>query len=227
MVTESVVDNISPVPLAITSGALAADLLADSADLLDVAATLNIEFRRVVAELRRAPASPAPRVLDALTLLDGTRAALGRPRPGAPHGDDAPPFVWVSLVPTTRRSPRGRRAGGIRAGSTVRAGWLDGAAVQRLVAEARALGPETEIHVIVPLDSRDGTTARVRALCAGIAPGIKLTIDVQGEMRTSRGPSLRRTRWWGPSGRASRGARPEGRGFRAGTWVVLDPARAS
>ena len=57
MVTESVVDNISPVPLAITSGALAADLLADSADLLDVAATLNVEFRRVVAELRRAPGS--------------------------------------------------------------------------------------------------------------------------------------------------------------------------
>jgi len=227
MVTESVVDNISPVPLAITSGALAADLLADSADLLDVAATLNVEFRRVVAELRRAPASPAPRVLDALTFLAGTRAAPGRPRSGVPHGDDAPPFVWVHLVRTTRRPRHSRRAGGVPAGSTVRAGWLDAAAVQLLVAEAHALGPETEIHVIVPLDSRDGAAARVRALCAGVTPDITFTIDVQDETRTSRGPSLRRTRWWGPSGRASRDARPGGRGFRAGTWVVLDPARAS
>jgi hypothetical protein len=91
----------------------------------------------------------------------------------------------------------------------VRAGWLDAAAVRLLVAEARALGPETEIHVIVPLDSRDGTAARVRALCAGVAPEMKLTIDVQGEPRTSRD------------------ARPGGRGFRTGTWIVFDPALAS
>jgi hypothetical protein len=220
MVTESVhADTAGTAP--ITSAALAADLAADPADILDVAATLGIEFRRVVAELRRAPDSPAPRILDELTALRPRRAH-------APHGDGAAPFVWVRLVPGVRAVPRREYGSGARDKSTVRAGWLDARAARLVAAEARAAGPATTVQIIVPLDSRPGTADRVRALCANLGDDIQLTIDVQRDTRTSRGPSLlRRTRWWGPSGRASRDARPEGRGFRTGTWVVLDPARTS
>jgi hypothetical protein len=221
MVTESVLDDTAG-DAPITSGALAVDLAADPADILDVAAALGVEFRRVVAELRRAPASPAPRVLDDLTSLNP------RPRARAPHGDDAAPFVWVRLVPSTRATSHGG-AGARDAHEPVRvrAGWLDLQTAQAVIAEARAAGPATAIQIIVPLDSRAGTADRVRMLCAALGEDIELTIDVQRDTHTSRGPSVRRTRWWGPSGRASRDARPEGRGFRPGAWVVLNAAATS
>jgi phosphate-selective porin OprO/OprP len=133
----------------------------------------------------------------ASTIASGALASMGpRPRSAPPQGD-APPFVWVRLV-SARQRPK----------ITVRAGWLVPAAVQLIADEARAAGPETEIQIIVPLDSGDAAAARVRALCAGLAPDIKLTIDVQGETRSSRRPSARRTGWWDPSGRGSRDPRP-------------------
>lgn len=199
------------------SGALAADLAGDSADLLDLSAALGVEFRRVVTELLREPARPAPAVVRTL-------AALGAsPRPGGPHGD-APPFVWVRLVPTGLRARSADRKR-----LTVRAGWLEPAAVRCIAAEARAAGPETEVQIIVPFDSGEAAAARVRVLCSAVAPEVKLTIDVQGEEPSSRRPPARRTGWWGPSGRASRGARPAGgaSGFRTGTWVVLGPVGAT
>jgi hypothetical protein len=208
MVTESLVERRSAVG-ALASGTLAADLAADSADLLDVSAALGLELRRVVAELLRAPDRPAPRVVRALATM-GPRTRLP-----APQGD-VPPFVWVRLIPTGRRPKL-----------TLRAGWLVPAAVELIAAEARAAGPETEVQIIVPLDSGDRAAAQVRALCAGLAPGIKLTIDVQDEQRTSRRPPTRWTGWWGPSGRASRDTRPGGHGYRSGTWIVLGPVGAT
>lgn len=206
MVTESAVEPRGA--RAAASGALVADLAADSADLLEIAAALNVEFRTVVAALLRAPEHPAPPAVRALATL----------RPGArptPPSDEPPPFVWVRIVPAGRR-----------ARLTARAGWLDPSAVAQIAAAAHAAGPDTEVQIIVPLDSGEGAPARVRALCAGLAPGITLTIDVQGE-RTSRRPSARRTGWWGPSGRGSNDSRPGGHGFRAGTWVVLHLMGAS
>ncbi|MBI3767098.1 MAG: hypothetical protein HY271_01240 [Deltaproteobacteria bacterium] len=209
MVTESVVERRGAAAGTIASGALVADLAADSADLLDIAAALGLEFRHVVAELLRAPEQPAPSVVRAL-------ASIGpRPRSAPPQGD-APPFVWVRLV-SAGHLPK----------LSVRAGWLVPAAVQLIVDEARAAGPETEIQIIVPLDSGEAAAARVRALCAGLAPEIRLTIDVQGETRSSRLPSARRTGWWGPSGRGSHDPRPGGHGFRTGTWVVFGPVGAA
>lgn len=207
MITESFT-NVHPAARAavLASRALATDLAADPADLLDVSATLGVEFCEVVAALLRAPDHSASSAVRSLATL-----APGRRRAG-PAGE-APPFVWVSLVRPGRRSPR-----------IVRAGWLVPAAIEAIAAEARATGIGTEIHVIVPLDDAEGTAERVRGLCAGFPSDLKLRIDVQREepdrpVRGTRGPRHSR-------GDASRDSRRDGR-FRTGTWIVLDPIGAT
>jgi hypothetical protein len=197
---------------ALPSRALATDLAADSADLLDVSAALGIEFCKVVEALLSAPSRSASSAVRSLaTLVPG-------PYPKEEPGE-TPPFVWVSLVRPGRRSPR-----------IVRAGWLVPAAVEAIAAEARAAGGGTEIHVIVPLDDAEGTAARVRGLCAAFPPDLKLTIDVQREEPAAHDRSARPTR--GPRRRSGGGAGPtqdgrhDGR-FRTGRWIVLDPIGAT
>ncbi len=208
MNTESVMERTFH-PRATESGALVADLAGDSTDLLDLSAALGVELRRVVTELLRAPHEPAPTVVRALATI------APHPRTATPAPSGAPPFVWVQLLDGRRRSS-----------PTVRAGWLDAPAVRVIAAEARASGPETEVHVIVPYDSGDDAVRKVRALCGAFAPDIKLTLDVQGD-GTSRDPSAKRTGWWSSSGRASKDSRSGEPGFRAGTWVVLGPVGAT
>src|SRR6185369_10251838 len=102
MNTESISEHRTPGSQTTASGALAADLAADSADLLDVSAALGVELRRVVMALLREPQEPAPSVVRALA------AVAPHPRTTAPSPGGAP-FVWVRLLEK-------RRALSVRAG---------------------------------------------------------------------------------------------------------------
>jgi hypothetical protein len=204
MVHESISDRRA----ATRAGALAADLAADAADLLDVSASLGVEFRNVIAELLRAPEQPAQSVVRTLAAL-APRAATGG------HDGYRPPFVWVRIVPPGRRPTL-----------TVRAGWLVPAAIQLIAEDAKAAGRSAAVHVIIPFDSGYAAAARVRAACAAIAPDVTVTIDVQSDERaTTTDPMRRNGRWWRPSRRAS-GTRADERGFR-GTWIVFGPVGAT
>jgi len=188
------------------SGTLAVDLAADAADLLDVSAVLGLEFRRVVAALLRAPERPA---------ADVVRTLASRPPRMTPPSGEAPPFVWVRFISPGRRPKL-----------TVRAGWLVPATVHLIAAEARAAGGDTEVQVIVPLDSGEAAAARVRALCAGIAPDVKLTIDVQGEEPGGRRRAERRGRWRPSGPSSSPDPRRADHRFGTGTWIVFGPLGA-
>jgi hypothetical protein len=211
MVPESFT-NTHPIarPGALASRALAMDLAADSADLLDVSAALGIEFCKVVDALLRVPDRSASSAVRSLATRAPELSVT------VPAGD-TPPFVWVSLVRPGRRSPR-----------IVRAGWLVPAAVEAIAAEARTAGVGTAIHVIVPLDDAEGTAERVRALCAAFPPDLQLTIEVQREEPAADDRSVRPRR--GPHRRSGGGATQDGGRdgrFRAGTWIVLDPIGAT
>jgi hypothetical protein len=192
MTTESFFDVRSTARARVaTSQRLARDLAEDPADLLDLAAALGTEFRVVVGAVLRAPEHDPAETVRAL-------ATSRRPRPTLPSGAPAP-FVWVTIVPDGVRAPR-----------TVRAGWLSPSAVDAITAEARAVGPGTEIRLIVPLDGGADAAARVHALCLGFPLDLKVTIDVQRDRATGDAVEMRRTR---PA--------------VAGTWIVLAPAGAT
>jgi len=181
---------------------LAADLAADPADLLDLCATLGLEFRQVVHSLLRAPAR-APEVV----------RSLGLPRRAGSPTTSAP-FVWVSLV----------RAG--HPEQTVRAGWLGPHAIAAITNEARAAGPDTEIRILVPLDGGDGMPARVHGLCLGFPLDLKVTVEVQRDaQRAGATPRRIRGSWRRPRDGGS--PHDRGRSFGAGTWIVLHPAGAT
>lgn len=206
MITESSIPAASTPILA--SRALAADLAADPADLLDVSAALGLQFRDVIGALLRAPGRPAPEVVRRF------RGPTTVPRGIASGG--AVPFVWVSLVPSGHRRSR-----------IVRAGWLEPAAIAAIAAEARMTGAGTEIRIIVPLDGGDGAAARVHALCLGFPLDLRVTIDVQHDHPARNDRPGRRSRgsWWRSSEDRTRGGGTAR--FRPGTWVVLDPLRAA
>jgi hypothetical protein len=203
MINESISDRRD----ATRAGALAADLAADATDLLDVSASLGVEFRNVVAELLRAPDQPAESVVRTLAAL-APRAATGG------HDGDRPPFVWVRIVPPGRRPTL-----------TVRAGWLVPTAIQLIAEEAKAAGRGAAVHVIIPFDSGYAAAARVQAACAAIAPDVTVTIDVQGSRAATTDATRRTRRWWRPPGGAS-GTRADRGGFR-GTWIVFGPLGAT